>query len=176
MSGKTRAERRPCDGALNLYPVDTTLGWRVIGITTAAQAAEKLACGQWREVYDEQGNHLGYQIVANFQTDQEMPGKTSACAVTARESELNAGLGGKSRTLGMPEAKRLSRPAGPSGRAPAPEDAIERVKEKVKEWGRRRLCVTVMTRPMPDAAQCPFDTFPEFAKLNDSENTEISKP
>jgi hypothetical protein len=146
MGKPTASQRRFRGGALNLYPAETTLGWRVIGLTTALRAAEKLAQNEWREVYDEHGTHLGYQIVANFKTDQELSSNPSSCAVTVRESELNAGQcfrRGKSRTMGMPEDKRLSRPKGLNGRIPAPEDAVERVVEKVKEWGRHRLCVAV---------------------------------
>jgi hypothetical protein len=139
---KTSATRRASNGALNLYPADTTLGWRVIGLTTALRAAEKLARNEWREVYDEHGTHLGYQVIANFKTDQDLSSNPSSCAVTVRESELYAGQcfrRGKSSTMGMPEDKRLSRPKGPNGRIPSPEDAVERAVEKVKEWGRWRI-------------------------------------
>jgi hypothetical protein len=120
-----------------LYPADTTLGWRVIRRVTAAQGVAKLAAGQWREVFDEYGNHWGYQVVANFRTDQELPSGASSSSITVREMLLNAGVffpNGKSRTAGMTEDKRISRKHPISGKKLAPEDAVERARAKVSQW------------------------------------------
>jgi hypothetical protein len=65
--GISRSTRRACDGAISLYPAETTLGWRVIGTTTSTRAAEKLANGEWREVYAEHGKFWGYQVLATSQ-------------------------------------------------------------------------------------------------------------
>jgi hypothetical protein len=152
MSGKTRSQQRAQRGALNLYPAETTLGWRVIGNTTALAAAEKLARGEWREVYDEHGNHLGYQILATFKTDQDLPSPSSSSSITESECELNAfaKIGWvRSFTIGMPEEKRITRGRHRNamgeytGPVLPPEDAVERILEKVKEFGRHRLVLPI---------------------------------
>jgi len=136
MGGTNAQQRRAQQGerCMNLYPPDTTLGWRVIRQVSQAQALKKLACGQWRAVNDEQGNFLGYQVLATFKTDNELPSGASSTSITVNECELNAGLRGKSRTWGMNEEDRISRRHPTSGKALPPEDAIERAIAKVREW------------------------------------------
>ncbi len=133
MSGRTKAQRRACKGELNLYPANTTLGWRVIGTTTSQRAAAKLARGEWREVYDDSGNLLGYQILATFSTDKDLPSGESSSSITASESQLNAGVVGVSHTEGLSEDERVSR-RNKWQHALPPEDAVERAREKVKIW------------------------------------------
>lgn len=133
MGGKTRAQSRACDGAISLYPAETSLGWRVIGTTTRERGLEKLAGGEWREVFDEHHNFWGYQILANFKKDEDLPSGASSSSITVSECCLNAGLGGRSHTSGMPEEKRISR-RSEEGKALPPEDAIERAIEKIKQW------------------------------------------
>jgi hypothetical protein len=138
--GKSRSERRASTGAiLNLYPPETTLGWRIIGHTTVARAAEKVARGHWREVLYEDGSLAGFQILATFKTEDELPTNGySPCTITESESDLNAGTKfehGKSQTAGRPEWKRISRHARyDDKKILAPEDAIERAVEKVRRW------------------------------------------
>ena len=134
MSGKTRAQARTSQGALNLYPADISNGWRVIRIVSFALGLEKVARGEWTLVNDEQGNPFYFQVKTNFKTDQDLPSGASSASITLGEVLRNAGLFGKSRTAGMTEDARLSRPRLPNGHAPAPEDAIERAQEKVKQW------------------------------------------
>lgn len=130
---KTSATRRACKGDLNLYSADTTLGWRVVGHTSAHGATAKLARGDWREVYDEQGHHLGYQVLVGKRCKCSFSPHSSSSSVSARESELNAGLRGASRTAGLTEEQRLNR-HNQYGKSLPPEDAIERAMEKVRLW------------------------------------------
>lgn len=125
----------------DLYPPTTTLGWRVIKLVTAAEAQGALEQGLWREVYDEQGNLAGYQIKANFQTDDDLPSGWSSCAISENEMDLNAGAAfkhGRSKTAGMPEDLRVARRhihgKKATGKALPPEDAVERALAKVKLW------------------------------------------
>jgi len=136
MGKPTASQRRARGAARNLYlfAAGTTLGWRVVHMTSSTEAAENLAKRRWRQVYDEQGNLLGYQIMADKRSDTEILSKPTACSITMRVCQLNAGLGGRSRTLGMPEAKKLNRPAGSNGHIPVPDDAVERAIQKVRQW------------------------------------------
>jgi hypothetical protein len=131
--GKTRAQRRVCDGEISLYPAETILGWRVVGTTTHAKAADKLTRGEWRVVEDEQHNFLGYQVLAAYKKDEDLPSGASSSSITVNEAQLNAGLHGRSRTTGMSEDERISR-RSKDGKALPPEDAIERAREKVMQW------------------------------------------
>jgi hypothetical protein len=133
--GKSSSQRRAEKGdrCINVYPPDTSLGWRVIRQVTPAKAAENLAAGRWREVYDEHGNFWGCQLLLSFKTDQDMQSGASSPSITVSECELNAGLRGSSHTAGLPEEKRISRHSQ-TGKALPPEDAIERAIEKVKQW------------------------------------------
>jgi hypothetical protein len=133
--GKSRSERREASGILfNLYGPETALGFPVIGSTTTEQAAEKVACGSWREVIYTDGGFAGYQIVAKAKVVIR-PRIDRALTITLSELQMNAGLFGRSHTKGMPEWKRLSRHARyDKEKILAPEDAIERAIEKVKLW------------------------------------------
>lgn len=136
--GKSRADRRSCDGEISLYPAETSLGWRVIGTTTRERGREKLVSGEWREVYDEHGNFWGYQVLANFKKDEDLPSGTTSTSITVLECILNAEGLRASRTAGLPEEKRISRKSKCGVPLP-PEDAIERAVAKVAEFGRNRL-------------------------------------
>ena len=133
MGKPNAAQRRAHAGEIRVYPAETSLGWRVIRHVSAQEAGEKLASGEWREVLDEQGNFWGCQVLATFSKDQDLPSGASSSSITVNECFLNAGLGGRSRTAGMPEEKRISRRSA-EGKALPPEDAIERAREKVRQW------------------------------------------
>jgi hypothetical protein len=137
---KSHNERRQNIGerCINVYPPETSLGWRVVRMVSPALAAEKLARGVWREVRDEAGGFLGCQILLSCEKEKDLPSRASASAITVRESELNAGLGGQSRTIGLPEDKRICR-HDQYGHPLPPEDAIERAIAKIHEYGQRRL-------------------------------------
>lgn len=148
--GKSRGLRRGNIGAnYLLFAAETTLGWRVVRRVSGAQGEEMLARGQWRDVYDASGNHIGYQVIASYKTDLEILSGSSSCSITAREIELNAGLRGRSRTAGMSEEQRISRRAPRTGSPLPPEDAIERAIAKVKEWPRSHRDRAVRIYPNP---------------------------
>ncbi len=102
-------------------------------MVSGAQGEEMMAQGKWRDVYDEAGNHIGYQVIANYKSDSEILSGSTSISITVRECELNAGLRGKSHTAGMSEEKRMSRRSA-SGKVLPPEDAVERARAKVKLW------------------------------------------
>ena len=143
MPGK-RPTRRGGD-VFNVYAAETALGWRVIGRTSPSCAVEKITSGQWREVFYESGELAGYQIapvVSSMRTalpdrltDQWMASSFGPPTITLSEVKMNAGLFGRSRTLGKPEWKRrLRRARYDREKILSPEDAIERAIGKVKQW------------------------------------------
>jgi hypothetical protein len=135
--GKSSSQRRGERGEFYLFPADVTLGWRVIRMVSGAMGEEKLARGEWRDVYDEKGNHIGYQLLDTFHRDRSVFSSSYRCSVTITLTEvlMNAGLFGRSRTKGMPEQKRLARHAKDDDqKILPPEDAIERAIVKVKLW------------------------------------------
>ena len=102
-----------------------------------AEGDQKVAEGLWREVYDELGNHVGYQMGFAATVSVVMPSRPSSTGIPRSEMELNAGsifAGGRSRTCGMPESKRLTRIHRETGKALPPEDRVERVQAKVRVW------------------------------------------
>jgi len=133
--GKSRAARRTDSGELfNLYGPESALGFPVIGQVTAAQAAERVAVAQWREVFYLTGELAGYQVLVKARV-RVMPELQPALTITLSEMQMNAGLFGRSHTKGMPEWKRLQRHAKyDKEKILAPEDAIERAQEKVRLW------------------------------------------
>jgi hypothetical protein len=135
--GKSRSERRTSSGALfNLFAANTALGWRVIDQVTGTLAAQKLAAGKWREVVYEDESFAGYQVVSAATSGKKVPSREgSPPTITLAEVQMNAGLYGRSRTLGLPEWKRKRRRAKyDEDKILAPEDAIERAIVKVKLW------------------------------------------
>ena len=174
MSGKTRSQCRELRGEIAVYPAETSLGWRVIRHVPATEAREKLATGEWREVYDEHQSFLGCQILANFKVDQELPSGASSTSITVRECLLNAGiretsrgvvLGLKSRTAGMTEDERISR-KNKFGKPLPPEDAVERARAKVKELAKleHRILAPIKVVDV-DLPSRPWDAFREFASV-----------
>ena len=170
MGGRTSAQRRACDGDVSVYPAETSLGWRVIRTTTPRKAAEKLASGEWSEVYDEHGNLLGCQMLASFTKEDDLPSNPSSTDITAWESKLNAGLSGKSRTDGLPEEERISlfRKTKDGLVKIAPEDAIERAQAKVRELAHHRLCDPVIKMSVIAMTREYWDVFPELASVDNS--------
>jgi hypothetical protein len=162
MGKPTASQRRACKGEISLYPAETSLGWRVIGTTNSGAATEKLANGEWREVYDEYGNFWGYQVLATFKKDEDLVSGATSTSITVSECLLNAGLGGRSRTARLPEEKKIAR-RDRWGHALPPEDAIERAVAKVAEFGAHR----VMAAPYISDAPQGWNAFPEFARIAD---------
>lgn len=124
MSGKSHATRRARkSGLVNLYPSNTTLGWRLVGLVTPSVAAEKLATGEYREVYDDADNFLGVQMLASKKR-LDHSSNPSSCSISLNEIKRIAGLEGESVTLNlsMREHARVA------------EDAIERAINKLMQW------------------------------------------
>lgn len=126
-----RPRVRPLTAArYDLFPPITTLGWRAIRKVTAAQAIDAMEAGRWREVVDEDGQFAGYQINSSPMADVA---RESSRSISKNELELNAGAhmkDGHSRTIKLPEDRKLGRIA----KALQPEDAVERAIRKVESW------------------------------------------
>jgi hypothetical protein len=144
MGDITRDERRAIaserrraialDRCIDVYSADTSLGYRLVRQVTALYAFNKVAEGQWQEIFDSLGNFRGVKMLAAVKSDQELPSGTSATTITARDKMLFAGLGGPSRTIGRDENYRITRYSSITGKALPPEDSIERVIAKVQQW------------------------------------------
>ena len=103
---RTSAERRLAKGNLvNLYAGNAALGWRVVKQVPITQGLKKVARREWWLLYFEDGTFAGFQI-------REGPGPTvpdgmlpgwSPTTITAKESQICAGLYGPSQTKGMTE-------------------------------------------------------------------------
>jgi predicted alpha/beta hydrolase len=137
--GKSRAQRRTARGKIiNLFFTNTTLGWRVASHVPVELAVEKIALRQWREVFFEDGSLAGVQPLKPPEgkaLSEVLIERLIAVTITLPEIKRNAGLYGRSHTIGMPEWKRLRRHARlDDQKILPPEDAIERAIEKVKQW------------------------------------------
>lgn len=126
---------------VNLFSANTTFGWRVVRRVPVERACEQLALKKWREIWSEEVNgkreFLGVQPLSPEKSwNRPIPALAgSPPTITLTEMRMNAGLFGRSRTMGMPEWKRLKRQAKyDEKKILAPEDAIERAIEKVKLW------------------------------------------
>jgi hypothetical protein len=125
------------DRSIDVYVADQSRGWRVVRQVTPVFAYDKVSRGLWSEMFDSYGTFVGVQVIAAVKTDQDLLSGASSVTITANEVMINAGCRGRSRTIGMCEEQRINRRAdGPNGdgRALPPEDRIERVMAKVKQW------------------------------------------
>ena len=122
----------------SLWSSETDYGWRVVRQISFVEGEGKVARGEWRRVADTFGNHIGYQALANFKSDEELPSGASSTSINVWECLLNAGLGGRSRTAGLSEDERISRKTR-FGKPLPPEDDVERAQAKVTEFGNGRL-------------------------------------
>jgi hypothetical protein len=111
---------------INVYPPDTTLGWNVIRQIEPAEAAKMLSLGKADLVNDQFGNFWGIRIRAKFKTEEELVSQPGPTSITAHESHLVAGLGGRSRTMNLREDEKLA--------LQVPEDPVERAIRKVQQW------------------------------------------
>lgn len=124
---------------VNVFSANAALGWRVISRVRVEVALERVLLKQWREVVFETGELAGVQPVklqVQVKTAAQVVAETlRAVTITLDEMKRNAGLYGRSRTLGMPEWRRLCRHARfDKARILPPEDATERAIEKVRLW------------------------------------------
>ena len=140
--GKSRSERRAIGGrTLNLFSANTALGWTVVRQVAVEYALEQLALEKWREIWFEGGELAGVQPLRAPLPDERkclhrvLIERLAAATITLSELKRNAGLFGRSHTMGMPEWKRLRRHARfDPGKILDPEDATERAIEKVRLW------------------------------------------
>lgn len=115
---------------LHVYATNTTLGWRVIRNVSFADGEKRVEEGTFRRIYDQLNVHVGYQPLVNPFGDYGIRSEPSDTSITDAESQLNAGLEGKSQTAGLSEVDRELRIAG----GKSPEDVLERATEKVRLW------------------------------------------
>lgn len=109
---RTSADRRLAKGSLaNLYAGNTELGWRILKQVPMAQGLKEVAQRKWQLLLFEDGSFAGFLMAQALQpsVDGLFPG-WSPSAITAKESQINAGLSGPSRTMGL--AKWLNRQRG----------------------------------------------------------------
>ena len=133
---RTRNSRRGSK-RFPVYAAETLLGWRVMRYVLFVRGEDMVAAGKWREVYDEQNNHIGFQEMPGRQRDEQKLSMQSSTGLVAHDIVLNAGRafkGGKSRTVGLTEDQRLNRVHGQTGKPLPPEDAVELVEAKVRIW------------------------------------------
>lgn len=94
--------------------------------------------GRALPIHDSQGRLVGCELTNNHPGDGPIPSQPGGPVITAREMEMYAGRafkGGKSQTEQLTETQRLERASRTStrtGKRLPPEDAIERVAEKVR--------------------------------------------
>ena len=124
MSGKTSAQRRAQRGVLiEVFSSNSTLGLRHIGWMEVSEAAEKLVCGDYREVQDASRNALGIQPVKAQETIKR-PSGPSPASISLGEMKRIAGEEGESATVHLSKAQHRA----------VPEDAIERAIRKLQQW------------------------------------------
>lgn len=144
MAGK-RPRTRASNEAyrVNVFSASTALGWKVVRHVSVEFALEQVALKKWREIFYENGDLAGVQPYKELQPDerktktlnQVLLERLIAVTITLPEVRRNAGLYGRSHTIGMPEWRRLQRHARfDERRILPPEDAIERAQEKVRLW------------------------------------------
>lgn len=144
MAGKRPRTRASNDVyRVNLFSANTALGWKVIRQVSVEFAIEKVALKKWREIWYESVDG-GERELAGVQPLAPEPKKTLrqvlierlvAVTITFAEVQRNAGLYGRSHTIGMSEWQRLRRHARfDEKKILAPEDATERAIEKVRLW------------------------------------------
>ena len=117
-----------------LFSSDVALGWRVIRRVAFAYGEQRCARGEFRRVYDEFRNHIGYQPVQR--QDATVNSDPSRAALGVPEMKANAGLMGRSRTKGLRPEDRVGRVHPKSGRLLPAEDFVERAQELVKLYPR----------------------------------------
>lgn len=150
--GRSRSQRRAVAGLMiDLFDENTSLGWRVKYRVSAELALEKIALKQWREIWLTNGELAGVQALRPEQKktlNQVLVAELLATTITLNELLRNAQCYGRSRTMGMPEWKRLQRHVWRRGQSVAngkpvyyksdeiapPEDATERAIAKVRLW------------------------------------------
>jgi hypothetical protein len=65
-----RPRHRSGKNRFPLYAAETLLGWSVVARVSDTKGDDMVALGNWREVYDEQNNHIGFQIMPGRQAEE----------------------------------------------------------------------------------------------------------
>jgi hypothetical protein len=138
MAGKRPYHQKSTEKFI-LFAANTTLGWSVIRRVTFRFGEAKVAARKWRQIQDQFGTHIGYQplvcVMPVPKAKEDLRDKLPPTQLKAKDARLIAGLSGKSKTAGLSEGRRLKRHAKYDvDKILAPEDAIERAQEKVKQW------------------------------------------
>ena len=125
--------RSPASAYL-LFNPNTTLGWSVARRISFERGEQMVAWGTVVQVNDEFGRHIGYKFrdASEPKTPLIKVSGSTAPTIRAKESMANAGLMGGSRTARLSDEQRLSRIHPLSGKLLAPEDMVERAREKVR--------------------------------------------
>lgn len=120
---------------------ETTLGRYVIGRTGYDTGMRKCDQGFFDPIYDDEngGELAGFVLRASKQAERAADSDNSPCAIPASEMQIYAGRHfkeGKSQTARMKndELARLTRIHPKFGWPLPPEDRIERIVGKVKDW------------------------------------------
>ena len=121
------------DKRFNLYPPDSSDRIRIVRKVSAAEAADHICNGTWKDGEEYDGFPC-FHMVANVKPDLDMASSESDVGISVFEMEVNAGMYGVSRTCGLSEVQRLTQPKDKMGHAPPPEDLIERIQAKVRVW------------------------------------------
>lgn len=106
---KTSADRRLAKGEMaNLYAGNMALGLRIVKQVPMALGLEKVAQCKWQRLDFEDGSFAGFQPMESLRPQSvagKMPG-WSPSGITAKESQINAGLYGSSQTAFSTEWER----------------------------------------------------------------------
>jgi hypothetical protein len=100
---RTSTDRRLAKGLVaNLYAGNADLGWRIIRQVGMVQGLKNVAHGKWQLVYFDDGSFAGFLMVKALEpsSDGLFPGWSSS-TITAKDSQINAGVRGPSRTMGF---------------------------------------------------------------------------
>jgi hypothetical protein len=109
---RTSADRRLGKGDLtNLYTGNSARGWWIVKQVPLALGLKKVAQSKWRLLQFEDGSVSGFLMKEGPEPslpDGQLPG-WSPTAITAKESQIAAGLYGPSQTMGMANRERRRR-------------------------------------------------------------------
>ena len=135
---------------------------KAIGLTHLKWLSEQrvrdaLSRGSIRELHDEFGRFLGYELIQPPPvTDEGLGSARSTASISTAEIKANAGLFGRSRTAHLDDADRMVEAANrkfyPS--ADDLEDFVERAQAKVRMW----------TQPAPGRGDRAVRVYPKRPK------------
>lgn len=129
-----RDPRRRNEYTVPVYDAYNRSGWRVVKRIGWKEAGDLVRAGAARELCDAlTGDVMGVEMGQPVATENGIPSlDVSDGSLSAFEMQVNAGLYGVSRTATMTEEQKVSRVHPKSGRVLAPEDVVERTREKIR--------------------------------------------